>query len=160
MQKRLYRSRSDRMIWGVCGGLAEYFDVDPTLIRIIAVLSLFIGGAGILAYIILAIVVPSESSTAAQPKDTIMENVEEMRETAGEFGREIRSTFSGKGEPEETKPRYHRHNLLGFIIVIIGIILLLSSLNIFWWFRWIYLWPIIIIVIGLIIIFGARRKRR
>ncbi|MFC1941203.1 PspC domain-containing protein [Chloroflexota bacterium] len=37
MGKRLYRSRSDRMIWGVCGGLAKYFDVDPTLVRIIAV---------------------------------------------------------------------------------------------------------------------------
>ena len=38
MEKRLYRSRDDRMIWGVCGGLAQYFNIDPTIVRIIAVL--------------------------------------------------------------------------------------------------------------------------
>ena len=65
MEKRLYRSQSDRMIAGVCGGLAEYFDIDPTIVRVVAVLSVFVSGLGILAYIILAIVVPSESSKAA-----------------------------------------------------------------------------------------------
>jgi len=60
MKKRLYRSSDERMIWGVCGGIAKYFDVDPTLIRLIAVLTLFIGLIGILVYIILAIIVPLE----------------------------------------------------------------------------------------------------
>ena len=82
MKKRLYRSRSDRMIWGVCGGLAEYFSIDPTIVRIIAVLSLFLNGAGILAYIILAIVVPIESSEATTPKDVVEENVAEIKEAA------------------------------------------------------------------------------
>ena len=58
--KRLYRSRDERMIWGVCGGIAKYFDMDPTIIRLIAVLTLFIGFAGVLVYIILAIIVPLE----------------------------------------------------------------------------------------------------
>lgn len=62
MEKRLYRSRSDRMLLGVCGGLAHYFNVDPTLVRVLAVVSLFIGlGLGaVLAYLILAVVVPQE----------------------------------------------------------------------------------------------------
>ena len=60
MQKRLYRSKDERMIWGVCGGLAKYFDVDPTIIRLVAVLTLFLGLAGVLVYIILAIVIPLE----------------------------------------------------------------------------------------------------
>ncbi|TET17936.1 MAG: PspC domain-containing protein [Dehalococcoidia bacterium] len=60
MQKRLYRSKDERMIWGVCGGLAKYFDVDPTIIRLVAVLTLFLGLVGVLAYIILAIVIPLE----------------------------------------------------------------------------------------------------
>ena len=59
--KKLYRSRTDRKIWGVCGGLAKYFDKDPTTIRIIAVLSLLLGTLGIWAYIIMALVVPEES---------------------------------------------------------------------------------------------------
>ena len=93
MEKRLYRSRSDRMIWGVCGGLAKYFDMDPTIVRMITVLSMFLGGLGIWAYIVLAIVVPLEDSKAAEPKDAIKENVEEMKETARELGREIQSTL-------------------------------------------------------------------
>ena len=60
MDKRLYRSRDERMIWGICGGMGKYFDVDPTLVRVIWVLTLFLGGAGILVYIILAIIVPLE----------------------------------------------------------------------------------------------------
>lgn len=59
MNKRLYRSRKDRMIAGVCGGLAEYFDIDPVIVRIIAVILLLPGGLpGLLPYIILWIVVP------------------------------------------------------------------------------------------------------
>ena len=62
MAKRLYRSRKDRKIWGVCGGLAEYFNIDPTIIRIVAVASLFCGSLGFWIYIIMAIVVPVEGS--------------------------------------------------------------------------------------------------
>jgi len=61
MAKKLYRSRTDRKIWGVCGGLAEYFDIDPTIVRVIAILSIFFGTLGIWAYIIMALVVPEES---------------------------------------------------------------------------------------------------
>jgi phage shock protein C len=67
--KRLYRSRSERMISGVCGGIAEYFSVDPTLIRLLFVLFAFAGGPGLIAYIILAIIVPEEplDEAAAAP---------------------------------------------------------------------------------------------
>ena len=61
MAKKLYRSRTERKIWGICGGLAEYFDMDPTIVRIIAVVSLFVGTAGIWAYIIMRLVVPEEN---------------------------------------------------------------------------------------------------
>ena len=57
---KLYRSRSQKMIAGVSGGLGEYFDVDPVLIRLLFVVTTFISGAGILAYIVLWIVVPFE----------------------------------------------------------------------------------------------------
>ncbi len=58
--KRLYRSDRDRMICGVCGGLANYFNIDPTLIRLLWVLLIFCAGTGILAYIIAAIIIPTE----------------------------------------------------------------------------------------------------
>ena len=59
--KRLYRSRRDRQIAGVCGGLGEYFNVDPTLIRILWVLLTLTIGTGLMLYIILAIIIPEES---------------------------------------------------------------------------------------------------
>jgi phage shock protein C len=59
--KKLYRSNSDRMIAGICGGLGEYFDIDPTLVRLIFVFgAIFTGSALFWAYIIMLIVVPEE----------------------------------------------------------------------------------------------------
>lgn len=55
--KRLYRSKNDRMICGVCGGIAEYFNIDPTLIRLAFVL-FGLSGSGILAYFVAAIIMP------------------------------------------------------------------------------------------------------
>ncbi len=60
--KKLYRSRTDRKLCGVCGGLGEYFELDPTLIRLLWVIFTLMGGAGLLAYIICAIIVPQEIS--------------------------------------------------------------------------------------------------
>jgi len=160
MTRRFYRSRSDRMIWGVCGGLARYFDMDPTIVRVIAVLLAFATGFGILAYIILAIVVPLENSKATEPKDTIKENVEEMKETANELGHEIRSTLMGEeGESEdEAKVRHRRRNLFGIILIVLGVLFLLGSFNLFWWFNWGNLWPLILVAIGVLIILSARRR--
>ena len=59
--KKLYRSKTDKMISGVCGGLAQYFGVDATLVRLVFALLVFFGvGSGVLLYIILALVVPLE----------------------------------------------------------------------------------------------------
>lgn len=58
--KRLYRSKNDKIIGGVCAGIAKYFDVDPTLIRLVAILLVIFGGTGLLAYLIAWIIIPLE----------------------------------------------------------------------------------------------------
>ena len=58
MKKRLHRSNENKVVAGVCGGIAEYFDMDPTLIRLAWILFCALGGSGILAYIIAAIIIP------------------------------------------------------------------------------------------------------
>jgi phage shock protein C len=64
--KRLYRSRKDRMLGGVCGGLGEYSNIDPTVIRLVwAVVSLLTIGTGVLVYIIAWILIPEEPGEAA-----------------------------------------------------------------------------------------------
>ena len=61
MNKRLYKSNENKMVCGVCGGIAEYFDIDPTLVRLGWVLFCALGGSGILAYIRAASVIPGRS---------------------------------------------------------------------------------------------------
>ena len=60
MKKRLYRSRKDKMLAGICGGLAEYFAVDPSLVRIACVLLCLYAGTGLLVYILDAIIIPED----------------------------------------------------------------------------------------------------
>jgi phage shock protein C len=61
MAKKFYRSRTERKIWGICGGLAEYFDVDPTIVRVLFVASIFCGTLGIWVYLIMRLIAPEES---------------------------------------------------------------------------------------------------
>lgn len=63
MEKRLQRSRTEKVLGGVCGGLAEYFNVDPTLVRVLWIVMTLIVGVGILLYIILWFVMPLEPPT-------------------------------------------------------------------------------------------------
>ncbi len=64
MERKLYRSHTDKMVAGVCGGLGEYLDVDPTLVRLLFVFAVLAGfGSGIVLYIIMAIVMPLREET-------------------------------------------------------------------------------------------------
>jgi phage shock protein C len=60
MSKKLTRSKKERKIFGVCGGIAEYFDVDPTLMRVIWIVFCCLGGSGIVAYLLAALIMPEE----------------------------------------------------------------------------------------------------
>ncbi|MBI2869328.1 MAG: PspC domain-containing protein [Chloroflexi bacterium] len=159
MEKRLYRNRTDRMVWGVCGGLARYFDIDPVIVRIVFVLLIFANGIGVLAYIILAIVVPLEGTKAATPGEAARENIEEMKKTATELGEEVRSSLGRPDKAQETEVSHNRHILIGVVIIALGVIVLMGTLNLFWWFQLGYLWPLVLIAIGLVILLGARRRR-
>ena len=67
--KKLYKSQTDRKLAGVCGGLAEYLNIDSTLIRLIWVLLFFMAGSGLLAYLICALVIPDEPTPSGAPDD-------------------------------------------------------------------------------------------
>jgi phage shock protein PspC (stress-responsive transcriptional regulator) len=160
MERRLYRSRRDRVIWGVCGGLARYLNVDVTVIRLVMILLVFANGIGILAYIIMAVIVPLEGSKAAEPRETMRENVEEMKKTAGELGEEIRSTFGEKEGEAEDWYKVHRRQLIGSILILVGLVFLAANFNnFFWWFDLIRLWPLLLIAVGLLFILKTWRRR-
>ncbi len=60
MSKKLYKSQDDQKLCGVCGGIGKFFDIDPTIIRLLWVVITLAGGAGIVAYIVCALVIPDE----------------------------------------------------------------------------------------------------
>lgn len=79
--KRFYRSRKERMVAGVAGGLSAYFGIDPTLVRILFVVTALMGGPGLLAYIILLIVVPEEPlGQVNMPTETVEAEIVEDSE--------------------------------------------------------------------------------
>ena len=96
MQKKLYRSKKDKMIAGICGGIAEYFDVDSTLIRLLTVIFILLGGAGFVVYIIAWIIIPETPEKVSddkfdkreEPKEKIKKEAEEVVE--GEVAEEIK----------------------------------------------------------------------
>jgi phage shock protein PspC (stress-responsive transcriptional regulator) len=73
--RKLYRSRNERMIAGVCGGLGEYFNIDPTLIRLLFVFLALAGGPGLVAYIVLLVVVPEEPLSSENKPSTASQQV-------------------------------------------------------------------------------------
>ncbi|MFQ9064953.1 MAG: PspC domain-containing protein [Eubacterium sp.] len=60
MSKKLYKSTTDRKLCGVCAGIANYLNIDPTVVRLLWALITFLGGAGLIAYIVCALVIPDE----------------------------------------------------------------------------------------------------
>ena len=130
MDKRVYRSRVDCKIAGVCGGIGEYFQIDPVIIRIFAVLLIFADGIGLLAYIVAWIIMPQYPIGADVPP------------------------------PRPVKRKHHWGTLLpGLILLVVGVLFLMDGM--FWWFDfWDILWPAILIVVGLLLIFGRPGRDR
>ncbi len=113
--KRLYRSSRERMIAGVAGGLAEYFDIDPVFVRAIFVASLFLSGVGILIYLVLWIITPPTPSAAITSP-----------ESASQFGA---TSATQTLSPEELEAKKKRNSaLVGIGLIALGIIIFLELL--------------------------------
>jgi phage shock protein PspC (stress-responsive transcriptional regulator) len=160
---RLYRSSTDKMVFGVCGGLADYFNVDSVLVRIAFVVLTLAWGAGLLFYLLLAILVPKQESTVAEPGDVMRENLQTIATEATEAGRRgvdtVSSAFrresSDQSEPSDSPDQ--RRNTLAIILIAIGVLILLANLGLFRWFDWDTFWPILLILLGFAIIIGRFR---
>ena len=92
--KRLVRSRSERMIAGVAGGLAATFNIDPLLVRIALLALAFFNGFCFMLYLALWLLVPNEDSAAADAREQVRENVGEMQSAAESLVQRVRGMFS------------------------------------------------------------------
>jgi phage shock protein C len=154
--ERLYRSSTQRMLGGVCGGLGEYFNIDPTLVRIVYILVTIATGVllGIGLYIVLWLIVPSEASVGKSIRESMRENVDEMAQSARDISNEVQATL--RRSPPEGAHRIERAALAGLILVAIGVLFLLANLDPLGWLRWARFWPLILIVIGLLLLLRRR----
>ena len=91
---RIRRSRNERMIAGVAGGLATYFNIDPLLVRLGFALLAFFNGFGILLYLILWLLLPNEDSAAIDSRAQVRESVDEMRTAAESAAQRVRDMFN------------------------------------------------------------------
>ena len=142
MTQRLYRSRTNALIGGVCAGLAEYFDVDVNLVRVTFVVLSVLTGFAILAYFAIWFLIPEGASDGQDLADRVQTAADEMVDRARSFGEEVRrfGRRHDRGAPL----------ILGFALVLVGIVFLLRNLGVAWiaWFRLGLLWPIFPILIG------------
>ena len=92
--KRLVRSRNDRMIAGIAGGLAATLNIDPLLVRIVLLALAFMNGFGFMLYLALWLLVPNEDSAAVDAREQVRENVGEMESAAESLVQRVRGMFS------------------------------------------------------------------
>lgn len=134
MSKQLYRTNQNKVLAGVCGGIADYFEIDPTIVRIIWVLAIF-AGVGIVAYIVCWLIIPEKNY--------------EPFGSSNSFDAPAR-----KGESSYDKEKSKR--TLGFALIIIGSLFMLDKF--FRWFDMDIVIPLGIIAIGAFILFNTRRE--
>lgn len=164
------RRGSDRIVAGVCSGLAHYFGVDPIIVRLIFVLVTLFHGVGILIYIVLWVVM--------EPPANVGDSNRTLSQRLRTMGDEIRDDFrhgfsrseaaapspapSGPsneppaGTPPSYPPTQRRGLWFGGILIVLGAYLLLDNLGLFSGFQWGIFWPVVIILIG--VFFLVRRR--
>jgi phage shock protein C len=153
--KRLYKSRTNKVVDGVCGGIAEYFDVDPVLVRIIFVLFFFFGGSALIAYIVGMIIMPRAPYEPAQESVTKAEKQE-------------KESVSPPVTPAPASASPSAGSLvIGIILIVLGGFFLLDNFDFplfhrfSWWFKfhfWEFFIPGTLILIGLILIIKSKEK--
>ena len=177
---RLYRSKSDRILCGVSGGLAEYFGVDPALVRLgWPVLTCFTFGAAVLGYIFLCLVVPEReegvagasnatpNSSGGPDTDRDKELTDEARvllnvrqELGPDYDDELLDSFVDRVEERVRSHRSHskpgdgkesrKPGILPWLLIIAGAVVLAASLDSFSWLVWVVLCPLLLLGAGVI----------
>lgn len=159
MTNKLYRSETDRIFGGVCGGLGEYLHVDPLILRILFVLLAMANGLGLLGYLLCWMLLPSGQAVAYTSQEEIMRrNVEEIGQRARELSQEARQALGGRWG--EMQVPANRMLIIGATLAGVGLLLLLSNLGLLWWFDFGKLWPLILIAIGGVILLNTLKGKR
>ena len=150
MNKRLTRSVKDKVIGGVAGGIAEYFEIDPVIVRVLFVVSLFFHGAGFIAYIVLWIALPEANYVLETSLNTSAQSINsddpQMKQD------DAASAYFKRLEEKKIK----RNRNLGIVLLVLGCIFLAD--NFIPKIRFADFWPIILIALGLSMLLKAKKS--
>jgi phage shock protein C len=159
MRERLYRSREDRMLFGVAGGMARFLDIDPSIVRIVWALLVLAGGAGLLLYIVAAIVIPEAPAGWAPSTASDAQSGDASSASARAGGGATTGTAGpawGYRAGVERRERGGGAVLLGLLLVVVGGWFLLQ--------RFLpqvdadILWPVGLLLLGAALVVGALRR--
>lgn len=147
------------MIGGVSGGIAEYFEIDPTIVRILFVLAVFFGGGGIIAYIILWIIVPEKPYVFPGSQQSQSESQSNFTQAHQETEAKDQNS-SSNGEPFnyaafQQKQKSNTNSVAGIVLIVIGALFLLN--NFIPRFNFGDFWPFILIAVGIGLILNAKK---
>ena len=169
MNRRLYRCDHDRKLAGVAGGIAEYFDVDVSLVRILWIVSIFFGGFGILLYILMALVVPLEP-VGMPPAPWASRPVGSPGTDSGtsEDGGQPAAGDAPTGWQYGTAPHRHAGHagsglgmaFFGGALVLFGALALADQLLPGWADQGRFLWPAFILGLGVLLVAASMRRQQ
>ncbi|HPA25790.1 MAG TPA: PspC domain-containing protein [bacterium] len=154
--KKLFRSSKNKIIFGVCAGLAEYFEIDVLVVRALFILFALMGGGAIVLYIILVFIIPSNN-----PTENTKQEIQDFAHNLQNKTQEIIGEFKTTRYNEET---HDGRKILGLVVLIAGAFLLLKQIlpwPIYYylpWFRAEIFWPLLIMLIGLYLILKSNKK--
>ncbi len=155
MPTRLERSTTNKVIAGVCGGIAEYLQVDPTLVRVFVVAGTILsGGLGLLGYIgaIIFIPLPGQPAPFVKTSDVTTSTLEGAATGDPAASPQV---MKPPADPEATE---RRRAAFGLFLIALGAIFLFSNAGVFRIIRWDLVWPLVFIAIGVLLL--AQRVRR
>jgi phage shock protein PspC (stress-responsive transcriptional regulator) len=150
----LYRSQTDSIIGGVCGGLGAYLGIDATFVRLFFVLLALAGnGIGVLIYLLLWIILPLDHPRRKQNdlRETVRAGSEEIADQARAVGEDIKNIV--------VRPHPNASLIIGGALIILGVFYLLDQLQVEWlrWLNFDLVWPVLLIIAGLAILLRRRR---
>ena len=144
MQKRLYRSQIDKKIGGVCGGLGEYFGVDPVIVRALFAIAFFAYGTGFLAYIVLWIIVPAAIYQPPSARKPEYESAGQGDNLSNEPDFTMASKI--KHERKSNNPNY----FIGIALIVVGGIWVLN--NLIPGFDFDFIFPVLLLGLGILLL--------
>ena len=158
MTKTLHRSQTDKVIAGVCGGLAEYCDIDSIIIRLLFILVVALGGSGVFLYLILWLTMPKSSSgEAVLTEERVKEFANEIKEKAQDFKEEVKKYNRNTEKHDHGGGR----RFFGWLLLVLGIAFLINNLVPYWMrAQMIRFWPLFLIIAAVLMIANSREEKK